>query len=478
MSLKRNQPLLVCFGIIVFGLLFAVLKEQALEVSEDVSTSKVRKRDFLVDVRTIGELEASQSLSISSQIRSDNGKIIYIIPDGTNVQVGDVLVKLDPTPFEEKLELLKAKLKEQQGYVATLEKGLQWEISQAEKDEKTSIFEIEGAELELNKILQGDGPLECARLKGAMNKALAKLEELQAYASDLEDLQKEGFLNPIEINNANKKLEDEQESYMAAKLQYESYINHVYPMQVKKAEAAVKQARMKQEENRKIRGHAIGKAKVEVDQALQNVELIKQQCQEAERDLVLTEIKAKSPGMVVHREDYRSGQRRKPRIGDVLVRNQIILDLPDLNQMTVKSKVREVDLSHVDVGKKASIEIDAYPQLQLSGTVSSIGVLALADHGKPTEEKYFDIRIQLDKSDSRVRPGMTTRVVLHSADVQDVLAIPIHSIYYEKNKAYCYVGEPKSYKKREVVAGISNEEWIEIKSGLKEGESVCLAPPS
>lgn len=470
-----NKTKWISLGVIVLVLLLIFFKKENKAINQEaITTVKVKKQSFSVDVRTMGELEAAQSIAISSIIRSDNGKIIYLIPDGTNVQKGDVLVKLDPTPFEEKLETLKTKLKDQQGYVAALQKSLEWEISQAEKDEKTSYFEIEGAELELNKILQGDGPLECARLKGAMNKALSKYEEFQSYCQDLEELEAQGFLNPIEIRNAGKKLTEEKESYDAAKLQHESYVNHVYPMQVKKAQAAVKQAKMKQEENAKIRGHAIGKARIEVMGAHQNIEGIKLQCNESEKELSLTEIKANAPGMVVHREDFRSGQRRKPRIGDVLVRNQIILDLPDLNQMTVKSKVREIDLCHVEVGKKATVEVDAYPQLAFTGKISSIGVLALPDHGKPADEKYFEIRILIDKSDPRVRPGMTTRVVVHSAKAENVIAAPIHALFYDQAKSYCYVGS----EKREVSTGLSSEEWVEIKSGLKEGEFVCLCIPT
>lgn len=471
----------IFLGVVILGVLGLALNSESKSLTQERESTiyKVKKQSFSVDVRAIGELEAAQSISISSQIRSDNGKIIYIIPDGTNVQKGDALVKLDPTPFEEKFENLKTKIKEQQGHVAALQKSLEWEISQAEKDRKTSVFEIEGAELEMNKILQGDGPLECARLKGSMNKALSKYEEFQCYCQDLEDLQQQGFLNPVEVRNAEKKLAEEKENFEAAKLQHESYVNHVYPMQVKKAEAAVKQAKMRQEETAKIRGHAIGKAMIEVNQAQQNLETIRHQCGEAEKELALSEIKANAPGMVVHREDFRSGQRRKPRIGDVLVRNQIILDLPDLTQMTVKSKVREIDLCHVEVGKKATIEVDAYPQLTFTGKISSIGVLALPDVGKPTDEKYFEIRIHIDKSDPRVRPGMTTRLAVHSAKVDNVVAVPIHAVHYEQNKSYCYISaSPQHYEKKEVTTGLGSDEWIEIKSGLKEGELVCLCTPT
>lgn len=471
----KNFLVLVPALILILTLLYF---SSSTAVSSDENViAKVTRQSFEVAVRTIGELDAARSLTISSMGKGDNCKIIYLIADGMNIDKDEVLIKIDPTPYEEKLEALRTKLKEHESYHESLKKNLAWEISQAEKDEKLSLFEIEAAELEFNRITKGDGPLEIARLKNAMNKALLKFSEMDGYAAELDELEAQGFLNPTEIRNARKKREEEKESYEASKLQYDSYIEHVYPMLVKKAEAALKQAKIKQEESAKSHGFAVGKAMVELEQALQAAESTKWQYKEAEKELAQAEIRAPMAGMVVHREDFRSGQRRKPRIGDIALKNQPLLDLPDLSMMIVKSKVREVDLCKVEVGKKASIEIDAYPELSLSGSITSIGVLALPDPAKPTEEKYFEIRILLDKSDPKVRPGMTTRVVIHSNQVLEGLTLPVHALFHEQKKTYCYVATKQGCVKREVVAGAHNEELVEIKEGLQEGEDVFLKIP-
>jgi len=156
----------------------------------------------------------------------------------------------------------------------------------------------------------------------------------------------------------------------------------------------------------------------------------------------------------------------------------VITDLPDLNFMVVKSRVREVDLYKVAIGKKALIEVDAYPELQIPGTLTSIGVLALPDPSRPSEEKYFEINIALDHSDLRIRPGMTARVTIHSDEVKDGLVIPVHALFQEDQKPYCYVLNTKSqYERREVVVGLHNEEYAEITSNLHLGEKVCLTKP-
>lgn len=436
------------------------------------------RQSFNVEVKTIGELEAARSLIIASSIKGDQGKIISLVADGVSVHPGDVLVKLDPTPFEEKLEKLKARMKEQEIEVSALEQAYEWEKSQADHKSKIAAYEIETAQLELDKMIHGDGPQEISRLKGAMQKAYLRFEELHGYSNDLLELEKQGFLNTAEIKQAQKKLSEEKEAYETAKMQHDSYVEHVYPMLVKKGETALKRAQIAQEEAAKLGAYGIAKAHALLQQAKHGWEDATQQIREIEKELVQTEIKAPASGMVVHREDYRNGQKRKPRVGDVLVKNQPLIDLPDLSAMVVKTRVRELDLYKVAVGKKATIDIDAYPELAFDGTIASIGVLAMGESGRTNEDKYFDIRIALDASDPRLRPGMTTRATIHVQEVKDVLTIPLHAVFNADHETYCYLSCPGgSYEKRHITLGVSNEQWIEVKDGLDEGAYVCLLNP-
>jgi HlyD family secretion protein len=442
----------------------------------DVPTVQIFKRDFEVAVKTVGELEAARSISIASTIKGDQAKIIDIIADGINVKSGQVLVSLDPTPFEEKIEKIKMQIKEQEAFITTQEQTYEWEKEQAEHEKKTAAFDVEAAELELEKVVHGDGPAEISRLKGAMQKAFLKYEELKGYSNDLIELQEKGFLNPTELKQAQKKLVEEEEAYDVAKLQYDSYVNHVNPMLIKKAEANLKRSITKQEEAAKTGNYKVVKAWAVLLQAKQLLKDLNYQLHESEKELAQTYIRAPGPGMVVHREEYRNSQKRKPRVGDILVKNQPLLDLPDLSSMVIKTRVREVDLYKIALGKKATLEVDAYPQMTFNGTVSLIGVLALADFGS-TAEKYFEVRITLDDVDNRLRPGMTTRATIHAHKAENVLAVPVHAVFEEQKDSYCYVAGAFGYEKKKVQLGMCNEQWMEIKEGLNEGEFVCLLNP-
>ena len=440
-------------------------------------TEKAAFRTFDIEVRTVGELEAARSTLIMSPIRGDQGKIIHLIEDGTYVKPNDLLVKLDPTPYEEIIVELEASIRDQECKVKALQQALESEICQNEHELKTCEYEVRTANLEIEKIIKGDGTQEIARLKSIMQKATIRYEEIQGYSKELQDLENEGFLSTSELLQAKKKLKDEEESYEIAKLEYDSFINYVHPMRIEKANTVLKRASTKLEELSRIGAIKIIRDEALLEHAQGELQDLHQQLQNAKAVLRLTDIKAPAPGIVVLKEEFRNGQKRKPRIGDQVIRNQAILDLPDLDSMIVKTKVREADLYKIGIGKTAVISLDAYPQLHITGKVLSIGVLALTDINKMGDEKYFDVRIGLDKGDPQLRPGMTARAVILAGQVKNELAIPIHSVFEKDHVHFCYIKKDNFYTKRPITLGVSNEFWTEIKDGLDEGDEVCLSMP-
>ena len=435
-------------------------------------------RSFDVEIHTIGELESMRSTNITSAIKGDLGKIVFLITDGANVKANEILIKMDPTPFEEQIEELKRLIREQQGKLTIFERIMGWEKNQVEHEQKAAEIEIEGAKLEINKIVYGDGPIEDAHLKSAVHKSFAKYNELKSFANDLLDLKAQNFLNPVELKQAENKLSEEEEVYQSAKMQYDSFLHHTLPMQIKKAEIGLKRCINKYEEILKSGAFKIAKAQSQFDQSAQELTALQNQLKNSEHQMALTVIKAPTSGMVVLKEEFRNGQRRKPRVGDIVLKNQSILDLPDLGTMIVKTKVREIDLYKIKIGTPGTIEIDAYPELHFQGKILSIGVLAVSDVSKTGDEKYFDVILKLNSSDPCLRPGMTARVVLHATRVENKCSIPIQAVFEFNKNYYCFVKKQKRCVGVPVEIGYNNDQWIEVKSGLDENLPVLICMPA
>ena len=231
-----------------------------------------------------------KSTNVFSSIRSDLGKIIYLIQDGVSVKTNDKLIAMDPAPFEEFIEDLKRKTTEQYLKIEVLERALQWETNQVDHEEKAAKIEIESSELEMNKIIHVDGPSEDAKLKTTMQKAYAVYEESINYTTDLMELESNGFLNPIELKQARKKLNEEEETYHFQKMQYENFIKHTHPMQIKKALTSIKRNKNKYEEILKSGAFKIAKAHAQNQQSKQELYDLQHQLKNTEEQMKLTQV--------------------------------------------------------------------------------------------------------------------------------------------------------------------------------------------
>ena len=127
--------------------------------------AEISGRDFDIVIRTIGVLDAARSHMLSSTIKGDNGKIVFLAEDGSHVKEGDVLVKFDTSPFEEEIHQLESELKRLSAALDADQQVVEWEKNQVAREIKTAEFNLQVTKLEYDQLVQGDGPIKLAQLK-------------------------------------------------------------------------------------------------------------------------------------------------------------------------------------------------------------------------------------------------------------------------------------------------------------------------
>jgi HlyD family secretion protein len=437
----------------------------------------VSPQSFDINVNAIGVLDAARSHMVSSTIRGDRGKIIYLIHDGAQVNRNDALVKLDPAPFEEEVSRLESEVQALEAAVAANEQMHAWEKNQVEREIRNAEFNLKVAELDLKRLRRGEGPLKLAGLKSEMTKIEEEYKRYLAYIRDLEELAEKGFRNPREIIAAREKCDELKENYTTAEKSYLSYKEHVLPSLIKAGEAKVKQAEMELGQLKKGGVFRIAKAKSAYDEVYGKLRAAGNSLANARRELEKTVIRAPSSGIAIHFEAYREGIKRKPREGDRVIQNQPLLYLPDISSMIVKTQVREIDLHKIAVGQRCRVQVDAYPDSVFDGEISFVGALASENFRLGRGEKYFDLTVALTNKDDRLRPGMTARVSILSDSVQEQLAIPVQAVFEEGGLKVCYKYLEKKFEKVSVTTGRQNEDLVVILSGLAAGDRISLIKP-
>ena len=194
-------------------------------------------------------------------------------------------------------------------------------------------------------------------------------------------------------------------------------------------------------------------------------------------------IKAQKAGLVV----YGSGQsdmmyygpNQEPiREGTTVRERQAIFTIPDLSKMSVSVKIYETYIKKVKKGQKVRITVDAFPDNILDGEVTKVGLLPDSQNRYLNPDlKVYATTITITGTQDWIKPGMTAKAEILVDKLDNVIHVPVQAVSPSDGKQVCYVMLGSVQERREVEIGEFNDEFIEIKNGLKEGERVLLRAP-
>lgn len=182
-------------------------------------------------------------------------------------------------------------------------------------------------------------------------------------------------------------------------------------------------------------------------------------------------ITAPNDGMLIYSRDW--GGKKEPG-SRVTAWDPVVAELPDLTDMISKLYVNEVDISKVSKGQEVGIKIDAFPDLDYTGTV--IQVANIGEQVRGYDTKVFEVIVQVNESDSIMRPAMTTSNEIMTALYDDVISVPLEAMYSD-SLTYVYVKNGTQITQREIVPGSANDNAIIVKHGLAVGDQVMLTTP-
>jgi hypothetical protein len=120
--------------------------------------------------------------------------------------------------------------------------------------------------------------------------------------------------------------------------------------------------------------------------------------------------------------------------------------------------------------------VEAFPNKSLTGTVEDVA--PLPDPAPPgTRAKVYTTHIKLEQRDPAFRPGMVAEAVVIIAELADAISVPVGAVVPYDGKDHVAVRGPDNQVEwREVTLGVSNETRVQVKQGLRAGESVILDP--
>jgi HlyD family secretion protein len=455
----------------------------------------VAPKDLRIGVVEDGHLRAVKHHKIASELKHHRAVISWVIKEGAKVEKGDKILEFERKDIEKNIKQQEESLETARRQLVVAEENLKIEKSAGESAVAAAETHLKATKQKLRKYKQLEAPkkfkdlqkaITDARngLKSARDALTAALEALDEHMFDEEDSRKK-----YESDVAGKRsaLAGAEKKVSAAILTRKMFQAYDYPEALGAKKQAVANAELDLRKARVAAKSSVLQREDELKRARERIKRTEKQLGEYREELDNCVVKAPAEGMILYGDpNYRGyhyyssdGDANKVKVGGKWWKGSTILTIPDFSKFEIDISIAEEYRGKLKKGCPAEVTIEAIPDLRLRGKLKHISSLAQPrvrwDRSSP---KVFKGKIELNGGDNRMVSGMTTRVEIVAETVKDALAVPIESVFNEDGKPVVYVrrGE-RGFERREVRPGKSNDDEVEILSGLAEGEETWLIHP-
>lgn len=207
-------------------------------------------------------------------------------------------------------------------------------------------------------------------------------------------------------------------------------------------------------------GPELASLKAQVEQARIRMEL-------AQREFKRNTLTAEMDGVVITVEV--SG-------GDHINPGARLITIGNTAKVEVTAGVSEADSGRLKIGQKVKVVAAALPDSEYTGMLRSVSPGALVERGNQGSQIEVPVIVSITSNSEGLRTGYTVDLTITTVDRKRTLAAPYEAVVEKDGKRIVYVVENSTAKERKVETGLDTDLYTEIKSGLKEGETVIVAP--
>lgn len=214
----------------------------------------------------------------------------------------------------------------------------------------------------------------------------------------------------------------------------------------------------------------------------------KQELGEAEADINLAKERFRLLGVEVAQFELTKGNGNHPLIpvtspvsgvvlektitqGEMVNSEKALFTVADLSTLWLVIDIYEKDISRLRLGTNVKVSVTSFPDKTFRGKIAYIS--DVVDEKTRTEKA----RVTIDNSSGLLKPGMFATVLIEAADsgTEQLIAVPEEAVLIDGTKRYVFIQTaPDKFKRRDIEAGRTFGNRLEVTSGLKEGETVAV----
>jgi len=492
-----------------------------------LSTFAVRRGDLTITVTESGSIKARDTIDIKSGVWGQAATIISLVPEGTyitqeDVNNGKILVELDSSSLKERLREEEKGLAGAEARLIEEQENYHIQQNQNESDITAAQLRVRFAMLDFQKYLGetvankfiervnqdpnqsansallfadpnlllndpnlgGSASQELKRLTDNITLAKSKLQRAEDTLKWTKELSDKGYVSSTELKADELERDSLKIQQEQAEINLALFKRYDFTKAIEQLLSDYKEAGRELERAEARARSRMAQAQARLSNAEEDVVETTEDVQRRKRQVDACIIKAPAPGLVVYSSSSGGGDafRRETagpiREGGTVYERQTIIQLPNTAEMIAEISVHESSVDKVKPGQRATITVDAFPDEKIYGQVLKVAALPDSQRAWLSPDlKVYTTQVRIEGSPQSLRPGMSAKVEILVEQLHDVLFVPVQVVANREGKKLCYVMASDTPQPREVSTGAFNNTFVQIISGLAEGEQVLLNPP-
>jgi HlyD family secretion protein len=458
MAISRKRKIIIGVSI---GLLLVVILAISLTAGNreapEVTVAEVKQVGELQSkVTASGEVRPVKFYNLTAEV---SGRITNIyVKEGDAVTQNQPLIKVDPTQFAEQVA------------------GAAANVNAAGADANASQAAVDTAQ---NNVYTAQASLNSAQAD--LERSKADLSLAEANRKRNEQLLESGVVSKQVYDQADTTYQTALASFNGAKARVEQL-----KTQVEDARLRVKQAQ------------------ANAKSSVARVEQVRSGLR-SNQDLLTKTTRFSPINGVVSSLPVKEGEYALANFSSTA-----LMVIADMSVVNVEVKVDETDIANVKVGQPAKVKVDALGDMEIDGEVTEVGSSAITRSGQTIaqttgsqEAKDFKVVVKLlpdDETRNRLRPGMSATSVVTTDRRENAVVVPLQALVLQEEPAAAPAGatpgappaDDKAAKPKEVQGvflldgnkvkftpvetGITGDTDIEVKSGVKAGDTIVTGP--
>ena len=185
-------------------------------------------------------------------------------------------------------------------------------------------------------------------------------------------------------------------------------------------------------------------------------------------------IQTEQPSAMFYVKAPASGQitQQHVAIGNTVEKSDILFSILNTDVVLIQGEVHEDALARIkdqwQIGNEVHIRVAVYPETIFIGKISGISDIMVP------EERTVHFWTEIENPAHRLKPGMFVEQAIVLEKGTDVLSVPLDAVLEDEGSRFVFVEYGSTYTRHEIVVGVKDDRYIEIKEGLLPGERVVV----